>query len=162
MKAYADTFFKRYKELKDGQKIMDNIEKGEQKIRRQQEQVQAIRRKINQYKDPWREMRIHYGQNKGKSYTEEEDRFLLCAVDKAGFGNWEDLKAEIRKSWLFRFDWYFKSRTPQELAKRVETLVKLVEREMDDTEEGGGGASGRGKRKAGGGDSGGGSKKAKR
>lgn len=80
---------------------------------------------------PWKELRIQYGQNKGKSYTEEEDRFLLCAVDKVGFGNWDELKAEIRKSWLFRFDWYFKSRTPQELAKRVETLVKLVEREMN-------------------------------
>lgn len=61
---------------------------------------------------------IQYGANKGKAYTEEEDRFILCMVHKLGYGNWDDLKAEIRKSWRFRFDWFFKSRTPQELARR--------------------------------------------
>lgn len=61
---------------------------------------------------------LQYGANKGKSYTEEEDRFILCMVHKLGYGNWDDLKAEIRKSWRFRFDWFFKSRTPQELGRR--------------------------------------------
>ena len=28
------------------------------------------------------------------------------------------LQAEVRKSWRFRFDWFFKSRTPQELSRR--------------------------------------------
>ncbi len=97
-------------------------------------------------------LQITYGQNKGKGFTEEEDRFILCMVHKVrgplrpthyhpsvfrqslpcscsplasarcltgtriglslmytcchiaqlGYGNWEDLKAEIRKSWRFR------------------------------------------------------------
>lgn len=59
-----------------------------------------------------------YGANKGKAYTEEEDRFILCMVHKLGYGSWDDLKAEIRRSWRFRFDWFFKSRTPQELSRR--------------------------------------------
>lgn len=63
-------------------------------------------------------LQLQYGANKGKSYTEEEDRFILCMVHKLGYGNWDDLKAEIRKSWRFRFDWFFKSRTPQELGRR--------------------------------------------
>lgn len=37
--------------------------------------------------------------------AQEEDRFLLCCIPKVGYGNWDDLKAEIRKHWLFRFDW---------------------------------------------------------
>lgn len=45
--------------------------------------------------------------------AEEEDRFILCMVHKLGYGQWDELKAEIRKSWRFRFDWFFKSRTPQ-------------------------------------------------
>ena len=45
--------------------------------------------------------------------AEEEDRFILCMVHKLGYGAWDELKAEIRKSWRFRFDWFFKSRTPQ-------------------------------------------------
>jgi SWI/SNF-related matrix-associated actin-dependent regulator of chromatin subfamily A member 5 len=58
-------------------------------------------------------LQLVYGQNKGKGYTEEEDRFILCMIHKLGYGNWDDLKAEIRKSWRFRFDWFIKSRTPQ-------------------------------------------------
>lgn len=47
--------------------------------------------------------------------TEEEDRFILCMVHKLGYGAWDELKAEIRRSWRFRFDWFFKSRMPQVL-----------------------------------------------
>lgn len=47
--------------------------------------------------------------------AEEEDRFILCMVHKLGYGAWDELKAEIRRSWRFRFDWFFKSRMPQVL-----------------------------------------------
>jgi hypothetical protein len=33
---------------------------------------------------------------------------------------------------LCRFDWFFKSRTPQELARRAETLIRLIEKEQED------------------------------
>jgi hypothetical protein len=33
---------------------------------------------------------------------------------------------------LRRFDWFFKSRTPQELARRAETLIRLIEKEQED------------------------------
>jgi SWI/SNF-related matrix-associated actin-dependent regulator of chromatin subfamily A member 5 len=33
---------------------------------------------------------------------------------------------------LRRFDWFFKSRTPQELARRAETLIRLIEKEFED------------------------------
>ncbi len=45
--------------------------------------------------------------------AEEEDRFILCMVHKLGYGAWDELKAAIRGSWRFRFDWFFKSRMPQ-------------------------------------------------
>jgi SWI/SNF-related matrix-associated actin-dependent regulator of chromatin subfamily A member 5 len=45
---------------------------------------------------------INYGANKGKAYTEEEDRFIICSIAKLGYGSWDDLKADIRKSWKFR------------------------------------------------------------
>lgn len=31
-----------------------------------------------------------------------------------------------------RFDWFFKSRTPQELARRADTLIRLIEKEQED------------------------------
>jgi len=81
------------------------------------------------YKNPWRELKITYGPNKFKSFTEEEDRFLLCSIPEVGFGNWDELKAQIRQHWQFRFDWFIKSRTPKELGRRVETLISLIEKE---------------------------------
>jgi SWI/SNF-related matrix-associated actin-dependent regulator of chromatin subfamily A member 5 len=55
--------------------------------------------------------------------AEEEDRFILCMIHKLGYGAWDELKAEIRKSWRFRFDWFFKSRTAQVLPKVTKELV---------------------------------------
>lgn len=54
---------------------------------------------------------------------------------------WDELKREIRRNPEFRFDWIFKSRTPQELSRRVDLLIRLVVNETKDTKEGGRGAA---------------------
>ncbi|MBA0685147.1 hypothetical protein Goari_026686, partial [Gossypium aridum] len=56
-------------------------------------------------------------------------------VHKLGYGNWEELKAAFRMSPLFRFDWFVKSRTTQELARRCDTLIRLVEKENQEYDE---------------------------
>lgn len=56
-------------------------------------------------------------------------------VHKLGYGNWEELKAAFRTSPLFRFDWFVKSRTTQELARRCDTLIRLVEKENQEYDE---------------------------
>jgi hypothetical protein len=33
---------------------------------------------------------------------------------------------------VFRFDWFFKSRTPPELQRRADTLIRLIEKELED------------------------------
>ena len=66
------------------------------------------------YKAPFHQLRIQYNTNKGKNYTEEEDRFLLCMLHKLGFDKenvYEELRYAIRQSPQFRFDWFLKSRT---------------------------------------------------
>ena len=56
------------------------------------------------YGRPWLATAGHgHGTAKGKAYTEEEDRFILCMTHKLGYGEWEELKTEIRKNWMFRF-----------------------------------------------------------
>ena len=83
-----------------------------------------------------------------QAFNEEEDRYLLCMSQKLGYGNWEDLKAELRSAWQvapsqavlhclilywqFRFDWFIKSRTPAELGRRVESLIRMIEKEKDE------------------------------
>ncbi|XP_031497207.1 ISWI chromatin-remodeling complex ATPase CHR11-like [Nymphaea colorata] len=132
---YAKVFKERYKELNDYDKIIKGIEKGEARISRKDEIMKAIGKKLDRYKNPWLELKIQYGQNKGKLYNEECDRFMLCMVHKLGYGNWDELKAAFRMSPLFRFDWFVKSRTTQELARRCDTLIRLVEKENQELDE---------------------------
>ncbi|KAG8052335.1 hypothetical protein GUJ93_ZPchr0001g31108 [Zizania palustris] len=132
---YAKVFKERYKELNDYDRIIKNIERGEARISRKDEIMRAIGKKLDRYKNPWLELKIQYGQNKGKFYNEECDRFMLCMVHKLGYGNWDELKAAFRMSPLFRFDWFVKSRTTQELARRCDTLIRLVEKENQEYDE---------------------------
>ncbi|GAB2211189.1 hypothetical protein Droror1_Dr00016481 [Drosera rotundifolia] len=132
---YAKVFKERYRELNDYDRIIKNIERGEARISRKDEIMKAIGKKLDRYKNPWMELKIQYGQNKGKLYNEECDRFMICMVHKLGYGNWDELKAAFRTSPLFRFDWFVKSRTTQELARRCDTLIRLVERENQEYDE---------------------------
>lgn len=47
------------------------------------------------YKSPFHQLRIQYGTNKGKNYTEEEDRFLVnnlvCSFKLVVFGDFDCL-----------------------------------------------------------------------
>ncbi|KAL5712864.1 hypothetical protein ACHQM5_014988 [Ranunculus cassubicifolius] len=132
---YAKVFKERHRELTDYDKIIKNIERGEARIARKDEIMKHIGKKLDRYKNPWLELKIQYGQNKGKLYNEECDRFMLCMVHKLGYGNWDELKAAFRTSPLFRFDWFVKSRTTQELARRCDALIRLVEKENQEYEE---------------------------
>jgi len=98
--------------------------------------MDAVARKIAKHPNPWQTLRIQYGASKGKAFTEEEDRFIVCMTNQLGYGRWEELKCEIRKAWNFRFDWYIKSRKPLELENRFKTLVRLIQKELDSEDSG--------------------------
>lgn len=82
----------------------------------------------------WPKLKISYGggSSRGKGYQEEEDAFLVCMMYRHGYGAAERIRMEIRRAWQFRFDWYFKSRSAQEIQKRCDTLVKIIERENEE------------------------------
>jgi SWI/SNF-related matrix-associated actin-dependent regulator of chromatin subfamily A member 5 len=55
-------------------------------------------------------------------------------LDKYGLdreGVYDLIRDEIRESPLFRFDWFFLSRTPQEISRRCTTLITTVAKEME-------------------------------
>jgi len=71
-------------------------------------------RQMARYRAPFHQLRIQYGTNKGKNYTEEEDRFLVCMLHKLGFDRenvYDELRTAVRQAPQFRFDWFIKSRT---------------------------------------------------
>ncbi|CAG9760588.1 unnamed protein product [Ceutorhynchus assimilis] len=135
---YSAVFWERCHELQDVERIMAQIERGELKIQRRASIRRALDAKIGRYRAPFHQLRLAYGNNKGKNYTEEEDRFLVCMLHKFGFDRehvYEELRAAIRASPQFRYDWFFKSRTAIELQRRCNTLITLIERENSEVEE---------------------------
>ncbi|RWS11514.1 SWI/SNF-related matrix-associated actin-dependent regulator of chromatin subfamily A member 5-like isoform X1 [Dinothrombium tinctorium] len=128
---YAAVFWERCNELTDCDRILAQIEKGEQRIQRRQDIKRALDLKMSRYRAPFHQLRIAYGTNKGKNYIEEEDRFLICMLHKLGFDRefvYDELKSAIRSAPQFRFDWFIKSRTASELQRRCNTLITLIER----------------------------------
>merc|ERR1711962_1445073 len=138
VKDYSGIFWERCQELQDIDRIMAQIEKGEAKIQRRSLIRKALDAKIARYRAPFHQLRIAYGTNKGKNYTEEEDRFLVCMLHKLGFDKenvYEELRSTVRNAPQFRFDWFIKSRTAMELQRRCNTLIMLIEKEMNEIEE---------------------------
>merc|ERR1712079_95561 len=138
VKEYAAVFWDRKEELQDIDRIIAQIEKGEARIQRRALIRKALDAKIARYRAPFHQLRLAYGTNKGKNYTEEEDRFLVCMLHKLGFDKenvYEELRASVRNAPQFRFDWFIKSRTAMELQRRCNTLIMLIEKEMNEIEE---------------------------
>lgn len=109
-----------------------------------------IRAKVESVKYPLQLLKIPYAnQTKGKTYSEEEDRFLLVMLAKYGVGaddTYERIRHDILEFPAFRFDWWFKSRSAIEIGRRCSTLVSLIDKEYGDEDTkkrrgGGGGAT---------------------
>uniref|UniRef100_A0A7S0ZEU4 Uncharacterized protein n=1 Tax=Timspurckia oligopyrenoides TaxID=708627 RepID=A0A7S0ZEU4_9RHOD len=131
--AYSKAFWKKGPSMIDNWlRLKKSIEEGEAKIVRREEMERALVLKCERYDDPWRTLDVVYSGNRGKGFTEDEDRWLICMTWKLGYGRWEELKLESRKAWQFRFDWYIKSRTPLELKRRVDALIRSVEKENEE------------------------------
>lgn len=94
--------------------------------------------KVSRHRLPLQQLKLTYNQNKGRNYTEEEDRFLLVTLEKLGYGSedvYERIRQEIKHSPMFRFDWFIKSRTALEINRRCNTLVSIVTKEAGDEEK---------------------------
>jgi SWI/SNF-related matrix-associated actin-dependent regulator of chromatin subfamily A member 5 len=112
---YSDAFWRLGpSRLNNWDNIEKQIEKGESKIQKRVESMNAVQLKVDKYPKPWQQLKINYGNAKGKSFNDAEDRFIICMTHQLGYGRWEELKTEIRNSWNFRFDWFIKSRSQKE------------------------------------------------
>ena len=136
VEVYHSAFMARYKEIDGYRRYLDRIEKGEEKLRRRQRIEAEVASKIARHKDPYSSLTLDYTgvswRGGSSGYTPEEDRLLLCLMNELGYGEWDALRVQVRQAYAFRFDWFIKSRTPEELARRCETLIRMVERENAD------------------------------
>lgn len=136
VEAYAKAFWgKGPKRIESWTRVLKAIEEGEQKIARQELMERAIQLKFDRYENAWKDLDMAYGNNRSKTFQDEEDRWLVCMTNKLGYGRFEELKLEVRKTFQFRFNWFMKSRTPHELKRRVDVLIRLIEKENEEVEE---------------------------
>ncbi|CAK9439280.1 uncharacterized protein LODBEIA_P34790 [Lodderomyces beijingensis] len=132
---YALAFWDKYKQIDGYEKYIAQIEASEKKHEKLQFQQNLLAAKIENLQDPMEDLVIVYPPNNSKRiYSKAEDKFLLNCVYK--FGIFDErlsfkIKREISESDIFKFDWYFQSRTPQELGRRVTTLLLALKREAD-------------------------------
>ncbi len=129
IKLYAKTFWERVDELADHERIVQRIEEGEAKITKLSLTENLLRKKIASYRAPLQQIKLPYNQNKGKSYSEDEDRFLLVRLAVYGLGEedvYDKIKRDVSRDPAFRFDWFIKSRTAQEIGRRCTTLLSLL------------------------------------
>ena len=105
VRAYAEAFWARGAALvNDSDKMSKRVEEGERKIAEKAKMADALSQKVRSTDNPWQTLAIKYGNNRGKLFTEEEDRFLVCMTNELGYGNWDDLKREVRRAPDLRFE----------------------------------------------------------
>lgn len=113
---------------------MARLDEADQKAQKLLRSEELVKTKVAQYKFPMQELQLAYSQTKGKIYTEEEDRYLLCRLAHYGLHSedvYEKIKRDISDFPVFRFDWFLRSRTPIELNRRCTTLIGLITKEFN-------------------------------
>ncbi|KAH9942954.1 P-loop containing nucleoside triphosphate hydrolase protein [Amylocystis lapponica] len=131
---YYPIFRKKWKELAEYLRIKARIEEGEAKRNKRSNLESLLSKKIASVRYPMQELELNYPTTKGKVYSEEEDRYLLCRLNHYGMRAedvYERIKKDITEFPVFRFDWFFKSRSPQELQRRCNTLLSMIEKEAE-------------------------------
>lgn len=154
VKAYSKVFWERISEIPDYLRTVAKIEEGEAKLAKLNEVQGVLSKRVSGLTAPLHQLKIAYGQIKGRSFSEEEDRFLLVMLDKFGYGDdesFEKIRQEIKRSSLFRFNWFFRSRNAGELSKRCSTLLLCIMKEWEEEQKAEGGEPKAKKMKTGGG-----------
>ncbi|TEB28250.1 transcription activator snf2l1 [Coprinellus micaceus] len=134
VEVYYNTFKEKWVELPEYARIDARIKEGEAKRNKRQNLENLLKQKINSVRYPMQELELNYPTTKGKVYSEEEDRYLLCRLHHYGMqldDVYERIKRDISEFPVFRFDWFFKSRSTQELQRRCNTLLSMIEKEAE-------------------------------
>ena len=133
VKAYSETFWGRIDEFSDGQRIMKNIEKKERMEKQKQQSSMLIAKKCKGIGDgEYEEIKIAFPTNNHQSeYTYEEDQYLIYITNKYGYGNWDKIMKKIKTSEDLLFNYFLKSRNKIEIQKRIDYLVKIIEKELN-------------------------------
>ena len=132
---YSESFWKYGpSELKDDwERVVATIERGEKKIAKQKKLSSLLNQFVGTFKDPRNDMVF---ANKGTThFALEQDRALLTAVNKHGYGNWDSVREEIRTDSRLKFQHSVQGLTVQAIAKRCDYRMRQMEKELEAREK---------------------------
>jgi SWI/SNF-related matrix-associated actin-dependent regulator of chromatin subfamily A member 5 len=112
-------------ELKnEWERVVGNIERGEKKLAKQKKLSALLTKFVSTFDNPRDDMVF---ANKGTAhFALEQDRALLCAVEKHGYGNWESVREEIRTDSRLKFQIPAQGMTVQAVSLQFYTLSTLA------------------------------------
>lgn len=132
---YSEAFW-RYgpTELKsEWERVVGNIERGEKKLAKQKKLSALLTKFVSTFENPRDDMVF---SNKGPAhFALEQDRALLCAVEKHGYGNWDSVREEIRTDSRLKFQHSAQGMTVQAIAKRCDYRMRQMEKELEAREK---------------------------
>jgi len=118
---------------KEWERVKNSVEKGEVKIARRKKQSALLEKFVNTFNDPRRHMTF---ANKGTvHFALEQDRALLCAVDKRGYGNWEEVREEIMNDPILQFSHTVQAMSIDLVTKRCDYRIRQMEKEVEAREK---------------------------
>ena len=93
---------------------------------------------VERFDHPWEDLAFNYASTKGsgadaatqdREFDAEEDRLIINCVHKFGAGDWEKIQHAVRVSERFRFDYFLQSCSADDLSRRYDTLIKMIEKD---------------------------------
>ena len=135
IKPYSIAFWK-YGESDLGEeweKVYGIIERGEKKLEKQKKLTSLLSTFVGTFDNPREEMVF---ANKGTThFALEQDRALLCAVDKLGYGNWDSIRENICMDSRLKFQHSVQGMTTAAITKRCDYRMRQMERELEAREK---------------------------
>ena len=125
---YHETFLSKMTELKDYHKIMKQITKVELAMEKTLDYKHGLTELISPYADKaqvYQQLKIIPSKTLiNKGYSQYDDALLLYHTNKVGYGNWTDVVEHIKQSNDFSFNYFIRSQTVTNLARRIESNVR--------------------------------------
>ncbi|KAK1350994.1 SWI/SNF2-like chromatin-remodeling complex ATPase [Hamiltosporidium tvaerminnensis] len=123
VKRYYKVFWERIKELSDYEKILQQLNKAEEKSNRNKQIKNILDFKFSK---GIHHIKLQYAANtRSKFYTENIDKFLLYSYYR-NFNDsnvFEKILWEIRRTDMFNMDYYIKTRIAGDLMRRINVLT---------------------------------------
>jgi hypothetical protein len=136
VKAYSKALWKYGPdELKqeEWERVVSSIERGEKKIAKQRKLTSLLHKFVSTFDNPREEIVF---ANKGTThFSLEQDRALLCAVNKHGYGNWDSVREELRNDKNLLFQHMVQGMNTDMIAKRVDYRMRQMEKECEAREK---------------------------